>query len=260
MRRPLDATPHPNTLMYVETYLHLDWASRRNGVARLTRTESRAQTRTSIVAAAADAFAARGFHGASLEEIADAAGYSRGAVYSNFADKTELFFAVFDERMHRRRHEIGSLLRDAKTPADFFAALDKLNASQDRDVVRQWYMLNLEFWLFAIRNPDARHRLAEREQAIRAGLTQATEAVYASLGVQAPIPSEEMAIIVNAIDHGLLYQELLDPDAVPPSFASKALQHLFEAGVALSDRAVRQQAALSAPTGEAQPKRRRKRR
>jgi AcrR family transcriptional regulator len=203
-------------------------------VARLTRIESRAQTRASIVAAAADAFAARGFHGASLEEIADAAGYSRGAVYSNFADKTELFLAVFDERMHRRRHQIASLLREAKTPTDFFAALDKLNASEDREVVRQWYMLNLEFWLFAIRNPEAQHRLAEREQAIRAGLTQAIDAVYGSLGVQAPIPSDEMAIIVNALDHGLPYQELLDPDATPPGFTTKALQHLLEAGVALS--------------------------
>ena len=76
----------------------------------MTRTESRVRTREQVIAAAAEVFTQKGFHGASLEEIAEAAGYSRGAVYSNFNDKTELFLAVRDERMHRRTQQVGELL------------------------------------------------------------------------------------------------------------------------------------------------------
>ena len=84
--------------------------SRGTPVPRLTRAESRVRTREQVIAAAAEVFTQKGFHGASLEEIAEAAGYSRGAVYSNFADKTDVFLAVLDERMHRRITQVGGLL------------------------------------------------------------------------------------------------------------------------------------------------------
>lgn len=203
-------------------------------MARLTREESRVRTRERVIAAAAEVFVQKGFHGASLEEIAEAAGYSRGAVYSNFDDKTELFLAVRDERMLRRRRQIGDLLGAAATPADFFAALRTLNQLEPRENVQKWYMLHLELWLYAMRNPDVRPLLAERESANRAALAKAIEALYASLGVKPPVPANELAIIADALDRGLLHQEFLDPAAVPPDFIIQALQFLIDAGVALA--------------------------
>ena len=202
-------------------------------MARMTRAESRVRTREQVIAAAADVFTQKGFHGASLEEIAESAGYSRGAVYSNFSDKTELFLAVRDERMHRRTQQVGELLANAATPHDFFESLRKLNEREPRDHVKKWYMLGLELWLYAMRNPQVRPRLAERQQANRAALTHAIEMLYASLDAQPPIPADQLAIIVEAIDVGVLYQEFLDPAAVPAEFIIQALEFLLEAGVAL---------------------------
>lgn len=218
-------------------------------MARMTRTESRVRTREQVIAAAAEVFTQKGFHGASLEEIAEAAGYSRGAVYSNFNDKTELFLAVRDERMHRRTQQVGELLTEATTPHDFFESLRKLNKREPRENVKKWYMLNLELWLFAMRNPDVRPRLAERQSANRAALTRAIEALYTSLDARLPIPADKLAIIVEAIDLGLPYQEFLDPTAVPSEFIIQALEFILDAGVALgqatSSRAKRRVAKSS---------------
>jgi len=65
---------------------------------RLTRDERRAQTRERLIDAAADVFNRLGYHGASLEAVADAAGYTKGAVYSNFASKADLFVALAERR------------------------------------------------------------------------------------------------------------------------------------------------------------------
>ena len=69
-----------------------------NDPSRLTRDERRAQTRERLLDAAAEVFNRLGYHGASLEAVADAAGYTKGAVYSNFASKSELFLALAERR------------------------------------------------------------------------------------------------------------------------------------------------------------------
>src|SRR4051812_48265645 len=93
---------------------------------RLTRAEKQAATRRDVLAAAAGVFAERGFAGATLAEIADRAGYSHGAVYSNFVGKDDLFLAVIEEYMATRTEEIaavqatarGSFARRARALAD----------------------------------------------------------------------------------------------------------------------------------------------
>src|SRR5712691_9354782 len=71
----------------------------RESRVRLTRAESRRRTRVHLLEAAVEVFARRGFHGASVEEVAEVAGYTKGAVYSNFTSKDELFLAVLEGRM-----------------------------------------------------------------------------------------------------------------------------------------------------------------
>ena len=69
---------------------------------RRTRSDTKAQTRADLIAAARQVFLARGFHPATLDEIAEQAGYTKGAVYSNFAGKDDLFLAVLAEYYARR--------------------------------------------------------------------------------------------------------------------------------------------------------------
>src|SRR5687767_15901928 len=70
------------------------------------RRQPRAQTREELLDAAARVFARRGFHGASVEAVSEEAGFSTGAVYSNFESKEELFLSLYEERIQRRRREL----------------------------------------------------------------------------------------------------------------------------------------------------------
>src|SRR3954453_17737630 len=79
---------------------------------RETRAEKQARTRTELIATAATVFAQSGYEGASVEEIAERAGYSHGAVYSNFAGKSDLFLAVFEEYMAARARELAETQSD----------------------------------------------------------------------------------------------------------------------------------------------------
>ena len=83
-------------------------------MGRLTRAESHARTRQALLDAAAQVFANRGFGGASLDEIAEVAGYTKGAVYSNFGSKDELFLAVLQDRMRRQVELLNGLAERAK--------------------------------------------------------------------------------------------------------------------------------------------------
>src|SRR5262245_31426714 len=81
-------------------------------VERLTPERRREMTREALVEAAADVFAQRGFHAASLDEIAERAGFTRGAIYSNFGSKEELMIAVLDEFTSRQLRDFGHAIDD----------------------------------------------------------------------------------------------------------------------------------------------------
>src|SRR4029453_6308711 len=78
-------------------------------VARLTRAQRRQQTRARLLEAAGQVFARRGFHAATLDEVAEAAGYTKGAVYANFANKDGLFLALLDQRVAAQLQQVEAL-------------------------------------------------------------------------------------------------------------------------------------------------------
>src|SRR5580700_11761328 len=115
---------------------------------RLTRAEAKERTRQRLLDSAARIFAEKGFGGASLEEIAESAGYSTGALYANFANKDQLFMEVVAARRARtavRRAEAVAEVFDQQ--ADPFGALSRLFVRvADRD--REFGPLQAEFWLY----------------------------------------------------------------------------------------------------------------
>src|SRR6266403_1869396 len=86
-------------------------------VEKLTPERRRELTRSTLIDAAADVFAKRGFHAASLEEIAEAAGFTRGAIYKNFENKEELFFAVIERRVDAQLSRFSDAFRDKPAAA-----------------------------------------------------------------------------------------------------------------------------------------------
>src|SRR5919197_4909016 len=123
-------------------------------VEKWTPERRRQLTRDALLDAAAVVFARRGFHGASLEEIADTAGFTRGAIYKNFADKEDLLLAVWDRVNERTLREFDELLDDGGLvlDADHVAVVaTKWRELQTRD--RDASVLDLEFVLYLLRNP-----------------------------------------------------------------------------------------------------------
>ncbi len=188
---------------------------------RLTRDESRARTRARLLESAAAVFAQRGFYGASVEEIAEWAGFSRGAFYSNFEDKSDLFLALLDDRLERELRAVEETLADEAGPGAFLDLLRR--GGGRRSEPKEWTLLWAEFWLHVMRHPELAPKLAARQQAMRAAVARLVENQCRQLGITLPVPAEELASVMLAVDDGLKLQEDLDPTAVPEDLRVRIL-------------------------------------
>jgi AcrR family transcriptional regulator len=144
-----------------------EWHYGRVPVERLTPERRRQLTRDALVTAAAEVFNRKGFNGASLDEIAEAAGFTRGAIYSNFGSKEELLFAVIDHFDEMGLAGIAEAM-EAETDGDptsaaIAAATKWPNAFTSSPEI---LALGLELRLYALRNPEARKRLALLERQV----------------------------------------------------------------------------------------------
>lgn len=180
-------------------------------VDRLTPERRRQLTRDALVAAAAEVFTAKGFHAASLDEIADAAGFTRGAIYSNFGSKEELLFAVYDRLDDMTLAGMADVIDerggddpvgDATAAAAVWAKL--LGRSQDM------IALSLELHLYALRNPEARERLARLEQQASAKLASFIEDTFEQHGRRLRMPATDLADIGRAGVNGLELAAAID--------------------------------------------------
>jgi AcrR family transcriptional regulator len=180
-------------------------------VEKWTPERRRQLTRTALVEAAAVVFARRGFHGASLDEIADTAGFTRGAIYKNFEGKEDLFFAVIDHHNEIALHAFREEFEGGVPLASLDAA--KL-ASAWRDIMTRdpdFLALDLEFRLYAIRNPDVRERFAAHQRRTRATIAGFIEDQAREAGLKITLPASTLAAIVDAASEGLLQSAYLDP-------------------------------------------------
>lgn len=191
------------------------------GRVRMTRGESRARTRALLIDAAAKVFAERGFTGASVEEITSRAGFSRGAFYSNFATKDDLFLAVLDAHIETEVAAVTRTLATEPTPEAFFEFLRSRAIRRAREG-REWSLLWAEFWLHVVRHPELAPKLAARQRAARSAIAGVIDSQCTQLGIELPLPATDLASIMLAVDDGLALQEHLDPTAVPEDLRARA--------------------------------------
>jgi AcrR family transcriptional regulator len=192
---------------------------------RLTREESRARTRDLLLEAAAELFADRGVNGTSVEQIAERAGFTRGAFYGNFADKHDLVRELLQRRTERELAEVRALA----TGEDGDERLREWNRAR-AEHLEQWLALRLELLLHALRHPEVRPALAEREDLARDAHEHALAARFRARGVEPPADPRQLALIVHALEDGLLLQRMLAPDRLPADVVVDAvalLDHLW---------------------------------
>jgi AcrR family transcriptional regulator len=198
---------------------------------RLTRAEAKAQTRQRLLDSAARIFAEKGFGGASLEEIAESAGYSTGAMYANFDNKDQLFLEVVAAQRSRaaaRRIEAATQIFDEALASgtDVFDALSRMFVQvADRD--RAVAPLQAEFWLYAVRNPDAKRVIADSLSGQVDDLEPVVARALERYGAAPDVASREVTVIVLALFQGLVRRRRLEPAAVPDDLLARALRWLF---------------------------------
>lgn len=183
----------------------------------------RTNTRARLLEGALEVFAERGFHGASVEDICDRAGFTRGAFYSNFGSKDELVLALFQATTDRLIEQISALLPElANQPVTLLDAVLGLldEAAPDQ---RQWHLISTEFTLHALRDPDAARALNKQREMFRSRLTQLVEEIAAANGLEFSVPPEQFVRLVIALHEGARSQSLLEPRKVPAG----SLEHTF---------------------------------
>lgn len=182
---------------------------------RLTRDESREITRQKLIDAAQDIVLRHGYHAASVGAIAEAAGYSKGAFFSNFETKDAILLEVL--RTHKRR-QIERLLQDSDRglyPDGSCPFLDRYFNDMKPEREGAWMMLDIELELQAVRNPvfGEQYRAIERE--FRGAIAGVIEALFQSAGRQMPASSDSLASIVLAVVRGIVLNQAADPSRPP---------------------------------------------
>jgi AcrR family transcriptional regulator len=193
---------------------------------RLTRPEQKEATRARLLESAARVFARRGFHAASVEEVAEEAGFSKGAVYSNFSGKEDLFLAMVDARFEQRLEDVRRAVSQAGPPG---AAARRAGTEFIQTVAADpdWLPLFLEVWSYAQRNPAVRRRLVARVRSLRTAIAGILAARAAELGAQLPVPAEQLAAMTFAMSTGIALERALDPEAVPAELYGAMLELFF---------------------------------
>jgi AcrR family transcriptional regulator len=198
---------------------------------RAARAEGRA-ARDELLDAALRVFAERGYRHAGVDEIASAAGYSKGALYWHFSSKEDLLLTLIEERIDAPMRATVALLGSAPPERDMSVEASRSFAqrlSEQRDAV----LLEREYWTLAIRDPELRALYAERQAELRAALARALEARALHLGHRRlPMPAEDAARIVMSVVGGLTVDELVEPGSVAPERLGEALALIYAGLVA----------------------------
>jgi AcrR family transcriptional regulator len=181
---------------------------------RLTRAEQKERTRSEVIRAARQVFLRRGFHGASLDEIAEQAGYTKGAVYSNFASKDALFLAVLEEHYEKRIEAYARML-EGESIDETFRAISQFMADADAREP-DWLPLLAEFTSHAARQELVRHAYVQTRERFLEAIARIIETLAKRHGFSQRVSPLEAARGSSVLARGFSAERQLDPDAVTP--------------------------------------------
>ena len=187
----------------------------------LTPERRRQLTRQHLLAAAAQVFAERGFHGATLDEVARVAGFTKGAVYSNFESKDDLFLALFKAGWERDMEALISTLTASVVPpgerlSDFVALIQEESGQSANSA-----LLHQEFWLYAARNPEARARFVAIEDEAVSALADLLRRQREQEGLEPLADPERVARVIEVLFRGVGLLRTLQPEVVDDRFLAR---------------------------------------
>jgi AcrR family transcriptional regulator len=174
-----------------------------------TRRPKREVVRRRLLDAALEVFAERGFDTANLDQVAAAAGLSKGAIYSNFTSKDDLFYAMMTEQVLLRVASVRSALAartvDPHRPRDLRDIGDLLTETFSEQ--REWRLVFLDFWRRAVRDEDVRARFIAHRRTMRDAIADSVQQI---LGGDPPVGDftvDDVVTVVLALSNGLAIEQ-----------------------------------------------------
>jgi AcrR family transcriptional regulator len=189
--------------------------------ARLTRAERSAQTRGELLDAAQRRFFEAGYHATTIDDIADDAGYTKGAVYSTFGSKAAMFLALFDDIVDRRLAATRAIIESHDAGAE--ATLQALADQPVEERNTRFLLLSIEFWVHAAREPALLAAFSERYRRLRTSLAELAPPATA-------LEPERWALVTLALSNGFALERLIDPDGVPGDLMADVQARLLQPG------------------------------
>ena len=171
------------------------------------RRPSRAEVRRRLLDAAAEVLVSHGYGSASIDTITSAAGLSRGALYSNFADKEDLYLSLLAELERDQVHELAELY-DEQGGVDQFLARISSRPPALRHDSRTHLILQTELWLLGTRNPRVRERVASIQRRTIDTIAAVVE------GTPPGFTPHEIGAVVSALGDGLMMLRITDPESL----------------------------------------------
>jgi AcrR family transcriptional regulator len=179
---------------------------------RLRRSEQVERNGRLVLEAARRVFLKKGYAGASLEVIADEAGFSKGVVYSQFKCKADLFFALLDERITERARQNEKLLGDLAGLRGIEAMIEL--AAQLSRAEPAWSLLVIEFRVQAARDPVLNERYRAAHERTAAHLAETLASFHQRAGIEPAFSERAMAELVLAIGVGIQLEHSNNPAAL----------------------------------------------
>ncbi|WP_185976220.1 TetR/AcrR family transcriptional regulator [Mycolicibacterium sp. 018/SC-01/001] len=187
---------------------------------RLTRAEQRAMTRQRLVEAAGRVFSRVGFEAAPIDVIAEEAGFSRGAFYSNFDSKDELFVELLGRHLDAEIDTLSRALDRVKTADDLAPAIEHRYRVLGDD--SSWCLLTTEFQLYAMRGGSKSAQFSQMYKRYRQRLGELVARHFDRLGITSDLSPYEFGVSQIALSHGLALQRAAN-DSLAPSLPARAL-------------------------------------
>jgi AcrR family transcriptional regulator len=195
-------------------------------MSRLNRAEQNERNRALVLEAARRVFLARGYHAATLDEIADEAGFSRGVVQSRFGNKADLFLAVVEERVTERAAQ-NARLAEGPGGAEGILLVREHAVRRNRAEL-DWGLLLIEFRVHAARDPALSLRYAALHARTRQAMAGLIADVYRRAGQQPPFPPDEMAQMILTVEAGVRLEQAADPQDLVSQAAFERLRDFIE--------------------------------
>jgi AcrR family transcriptional regulator len=190
-------------------------------VTRLSRPEQAERVRTELLEAARTEFLRAGYHGATLDQIAATAGYTKGVVYSRFASKADLFLALLEERIEQRLVQNEAFARTLEGVGGVDELVQRWAEIQTED--EAWTLLVIEFRVHASRDPELKRRYAALHERSVAGVLDVIERVLGD-------SDRVLAEFIFAMGTGTALERVADPNAAPPAAISQWVTALTKRG------------------------------